>query len=734
MACESTIPLPSDASGTAAEPPLSTIYGLLIGIDHYLTNPLCEPLHGAVADADAMEAFLLARGVPPANLVKLTATRGRGEAITEPAEKRPTYTSIIRAIRRLGRYAAKDRGELLIHYSGHGVRTPTIIPSTKGADGLDEGLVPYDIAAANARILRDVELSYLLAELSAQGVPTVLILDACHSGGILRSESLARPRGARCVDSVARPLVSDVARVPLLESSWRRSHHRVFASLVSRGAGSFARSLAPEVSLIAACRDREAAYEYPFDGEIRGALTHSLLAALDDANAVPGWGRLNSRVAYLIRRLGLYQTPVFEGTPSRALLNLPNRERQGLRVVDIDRGRQRVLLDAGLALGLRPGAHLEITPSGGSGRDPSVFSAKIEESDACSAWARVSDGDITAIGPGDRAYLTDPGLGRRYRVQLVPPSSSCSREPIDRPLQTVSSTPPVLRDGRHIDHGHGNPRLWLRAVEETLGARSGGLLEKVPYKQSGGGDRPDFRVVFRHGTFEILQIDGRPIPHLLPLPADAPESAARLVNRLVHLARFFSVRDLENSDRNSPLFGLLTAELMRLPSGFALGDDLDPKPLGELTPRLAAGDKVCLSVANRTGQTLHLYIVDLGPDWAVRLLHPRNGLETLPPGQEIRLPFPLALPLGIRHGHQIFKVVATTRPTNVRWLELPAIDQVPSTDRAFSWLISDPLEEFLASHLHEPQSRRSALAHRASKSWVTDQVGIEIVEKGSHTS
>lgn len=703
------------------------VYALLIGIDLYLPNPLCEPLHGAVADANAMEAFLRARGVPAANMVKLTASPGRGEDPREPTDSRPTYALMTGAIRRLGQAASEVGGELLIHYSGHGCRTPTLIPSTKGTDGLDEGLVPYDIAHADARILRDVEISYLLAELSQQGVPAVLILDACHSGGILRSDDQVRSRGARCVDPMARLRDSLVAPVPDLETSWRQAHQRVFASLPMRGAAALAGRLALSVSLIAACRDREAAYEFPFDGEIRGALTFSLLAALREGNNVPGWERLQRRVAYHIRRLGLHQIPVFEGEPSGILLGLLRREgRQALRVVNLDDDQHRVLLDAGSALGLEPGARLEVLPGEVYGQ-PAV-SAEVVESDASTAWARLLGGDVAVIRPGDQAFLTDPGSSQRRRVELIPDISR-SAQPRKEAVQ-ISSAPLVLRDGRRLGQQQDDSQSWLQAVASALDTRSSGFLERLAPDQPISVAVPDFRVTLgRGGVFEVLQLDGRPVLNLPPLQAGSQEAASLLVDCLIHLARYFKVRDLENGDQGSPLYGSLTTELARLPAGFVLGDDLDLEPCTESLPRFEAGDTVCLSIANRAPQTLHLYVLDLEPNWSVSLLHPRQGLETLPPGQVVRLPFALSLPTGIRQGLKTLKVIATIRPTNTRWLELSPIDRPPAVVRTFHLPPIEPLEQLFAGELHE-EARfwRSASSRRASKTWVTDQVDLEVVE------
>jgi hypothetical protein len=57
-----------------------------------------------------------------------------------------------------------------IHYSGHGGRTRTAFRDLKGEDGLDEGLVPYNIAHdPDARYVRDIEIAHLLKAM-VQGV------------------------------------------------------------------------------------------------------------------------------------------------------------------------------------------------------------------------------------------------------------------------------------------------------------------------------------------------------------------------------------------------------------------------------------------------------------------------------------------------------------------------------------------------------------------------------------
>ncbi len=82
---------------------------------------------------------------------------------------------------------------VLIFYSGHGTK----IPDDNGdeVDGLDEALVPYDLADKNnwnndKVYIRDDELKQWLSTIKTGAVVT--IFDACHSGGLHKSFLSAR--------------------------------------------------------------------------------------------------------------------------------------------------------------------------------------------------------------------------------------------------------------------------------------------------------------------------------------------------------------------------------------------------------------------------------------------------------------------------------------------------------------------------------------------------------------
>lgn len=701
------------------------LYVLLIGIDEYLPNPWCESLHGAVADVTAMENFLLAWEVPRGNLVKLVSPSPEAAyGLEASASPLPTYKAMVTAMRRLGQTAARAKGELLIYYSGHGCRTATILPAVKGTEGRDEGLVPFDLGQPGSRVLRDVELSYLFEEISTLGVSTTMILDACHSGGIVRGTHASdkrdtnplRSREARFVDLPTLPK-QGLFDLQDLEASWRRVHRRAYATAspnrkVQRGANGSGVPPQPGLTILSACRDRESAVEYPFDEGPRGAFTHALLAILGEGDRLPGWERLERCLVHRLRRLpGVYQTPVFEGEPSGVLLGLLRQGAQRvLRVTAVNCESHRVQVDAGQALGLTSGALLKVAGN---------VTVEIDEVDASTAWGTRRQGEVAKVQVGDRATVIDPGTRRRHRVRILPPA-----ETQENPLIGQDALPRrdllrggvlrggVLRSGRLrlLDDPARLLDVLRRGLEEP-GVRA--LLKRTD-------DTPktpvDFTVTLDpRGLLQILQADGLPVPNLPPLRPDQPGAPTLLRDRLVHLARFLTVRDLENGDRSSRLHGTLRTRLGRLPRGFQPEAPLEPVHCEEACPRFDSAETVCLIVANHAAGPLNLYVLDLRPDWGIQLVHPLGSLEVLHPGQEIRLPFPA----GNLRGTRIFKALATVKPTNVRWLELPPMGGVVVPVR--SQRGGDLLEGFFRQVVRGQKPERGA-GSGASHFWVTDRV------------
>lgn len=258
-------------------------YALLIGIDCYMPNKLpngsyYKNLGGCVRDISHVEAFLKETWkIPEKQILKLTASANGSDPNqpSEPPEQLPTYQNIVAKFRELTALAQKD-DQVYIHYSGHGGRAQTNYPNIKGANGIDEGLVPTDIGKPDGQYLRDLELAKLLKEMVDKGLVVTIMLDSCHSGGATRGDD-ADIRGMDVVDTTPRS-IQMVAASEELEQNWD--------SLTGGSTRSISSGWLPESKdyvLLAACRPTEFAYEYAFNQETRernGALTYWLLDSL----------------------------------------------------------------------------------------------------------------------------------------------------------------------------------------------------------------------------------------------------------------------------------------------------------------------------------------------------------------------------------------------------------------------------------------------------------------------
>ncbi|HKB40565.1 MAG TPA: caspase family protein, partial [Gemmataceae bacterium] len=114
----------------------ANLHALLIACNCYLPNLLAEgtypSLGGCVRDVEHVEQFLRRRlGLSDERLIKLTSTDNGREEPREPPQRRPTYENMVAAFQKVTDLTAKG-DQVYIHYSGHGGRTPTIVPKLKG--------------------------------------------------------------------------------------------------------------------------------------------------------------------------------------------------------------------------------------------------------------------------------------------------------------------------------------------------------------------------------------------------------------------------------------------------------------------------------------------------------------------------------------------------------------------------------------------------------------------------
>jgi hypothetical protein len=687
------------------------LYALLIGVDHYLPNKLpdgtsYQSLGGCVRDITHMEEFLRSKlGIPKEHILRLTASNTGATEPPEPRKQWPTYENMVTAFQRLTDIAQPGY-RVIIHYSGHGGRVPTKFPDLKGANGLDEALVPTDIGNSTARYLRDIELAHILKTMVDKGLIVTIILDSCHSGGATRGMGGAVVRGLSAIDTTPRPAESLVASDEELAQTW---HSLVEGTTRAIKPGS---GWLPEPKgyvLLAACRPSESAYEYAFEGQEKsGALTYWLLDSLKQIGPGLTYKLLHDRIVAKVHGHFVQQTPQLQGEGNRVVFGSDQVQPQyAVNVMRVDLATQRVLLNTGQAQSIHKGAQFAVYPYGSdlAQVDQRLALAEIESLGATDSWARITvqlrEG---LIEQGAQAVLLDPGSVRLRR-------SVC--------LVHREDTLPTIDQDRALNQ-----------VERAIAESGTGWIQLAADEEPA-----DYQVaVNAEGKYEIWDSAGQPFPNLRPtLEVDESGAAARVVDRLIHLTKYHNILQLDNFDQWSPLAGKLTVELVRAQPGYQPGDRPEPQPFDDPgnTPTLDIGEWILLRIKNASSQVVNVTALDLAPDWGVGQLVPSDPgacFEPFDPGQEQLIPIRAGLPSGCTEGTDVIKVFATVGATDFHWLELPALDQPPERRTSTPGGPNNPLEELLVALAVEGSGKRKLNpAAFPSREWVTAQVEVHVL-------
>lgn len=705
------------------------LYALLIGVDCYMRNKMPNGsyypcLGGCVRDIRHVENFLHQKfKMAGSHILKLTASYDGPHPSgwdhdykpMEPEDNWPTYENIISKFKEVtGMAQAGD--QVYIHYSGHGGRTTTIYPDLKGENALDEALVPTDIGHSEARYVRDVEIAHVFKTMVDRGLIVTVVIDSCHSGSVTRGQGGAVARravpgkdGTEPIDTTLRRKESLVASVGELAATW----HSLPGGTTRAVKPASGWLLEPQgYTFLAACRASESAYEYPFDGHERnGALTYWMLDSLSQIGPWLSYHTLRDRVVAKVHSQFREQTPQLQGIGDRAVFG-SDRVQPRYSVLAMQVQADRVQLGAGQASGLRKGAQFAIYPPNTeefTKLEDRVALVEITELGAVDSWAEVTKKlRLDPIEQGAPAVLLDPGNIKLKRAARVLDAVGEKRSQVEREIQDCG----------------------------------GGFLVLA------SGDEPvEFQItVDQEGEYEIWDSAGVVVPNLRPsIRVKEFDAPARLVRRLVHLSKYQGVRELDNRDSNSPLAGALTVELLGKQKDYEEVDGPNPQPFGE-SNLLEIGEFTFLRIhnglkpnpqdPNDPSRILNIAVIDMQPDWGIKQIFPSGAdlFEPLDPGQERILPLKAHLPEDYDEGTDVIKVFASLGTPNLRWLELPSLDETIQSKSAMRSLLADPLDQFLAAVNQDgpPGAKRNISVYSSpSKGWVTAQVELDIKKGGS---
>eukprot|EP00448_Togula_jolla_P014746 CAMPEP_0170581438 /NCGR_PEP_ID=MMETSP0224-20130122/7038_1 /TAXON_ID=285029 /ORGANISM="Togula jolla, Strain CCCM 725" /LENGTH=466 /DNA_ID=CAMNT_0010904571 /DNA_START=80 /DNA_END=1480 /DNA_ORIENTATION=- len=271
----------SQASAQAAPGPMGgpgteLKKALLVGIN-YLGSP--NELGGCINDVRSeFKVLTEVFGFQPDNVLLLTEDQGN-------ASKRPTCANIRNGLRWLFQ-GVKSGDFLFFAYSGHGSQMPDLTGTEE--DGQNECICPIDCMEAPwpTNIILDDELNEIFHDKLPEGVKCLCIFDCCHSGSMEDLSCSLRPVAADDARNVA-----DLTVV----SRYMRPYGQAGKDIIpiaarQMGADAKPRAAAsPQVSdhrkklwVLSGCQDHQTSADATINGKRQGALTWSIMKALQD--------------------------------------------------------------------------------------------------------------------------------------------------------------------------------------------------------------------------------------------------------------------------------------------------------------------------------------------------------------------------------------------------------------------------------------------------------------------
>jgi hypothetical protein len=367
----------------------------------------------------------------------------------------------------------------------------------------------------------------------------------------------------------------------------------------------------------------------------------------------------------------------------------------------------------GEANGLKKGAEFDIFRFGTRAFEDSenrIATVKVVELGASDCWAEVTglhNEFITRelypklkegmIEIGSPAVYLSPGLKQIRKVRVILP------DPLPQiPGVKVAQLPVILQNQKKDVEGH----PWIEFCSEDE------KDENVDY----------FVSLNSEGEYWILGANKERIKNILfPIKVDEPEATKKLIERLIHVARYETILELDNEDTFATLNSKIKVEL-----GNSEKREFIPFNPGNNVPIVAEKEKFFVQIQNQSNRTLNISALLLDTDLSIVKFYPKDiTFEPLEPGQSKGTSIKLELPENCQEGVYIIKVFATVDATNFQLLELPSLDQ--SRKGFGNQKPKNALEQLLVAVVDENNPKRKiTVVTDASEEWTTEKVEVVV--------
>ncbi|MBN1560827.1 caspase family protein [candidate division KSB1 bacterium] len=682
------------------------IYALLVGIDEYQQNS-ANRLYGCVNDVRSMEDFLNERasgGDIALELRKLTSGDSQNRR-----EIKPTYEMIIESFRQHLCQAGKN-DVALFYYSGHGSQeyAPEVFWDLD-PDRLNETIVCYDSRMPGHYDLADKELALLIEEVATRdekgkpkdGTPhIVVIMDSCHSGSGTRETEDTGIRHEKN-DTRARPLDSYIITPARLKA-------------LAGGKKSGSRLVPPQGRhiLLAACRAEETAKERNIgeSGERHGLFSFYLLDALKRSGHGLTYHDLHTLTTQKVKNAIASQTPQIESVEAQDqnayFLDGAIRPRRAIYQVNWSDEHASWLLDAGAMHGIQ-------APIGNETTRLALFPFEEQKKRRAAPFAgrKMSDGigyaKVQKVTAGESLVVLDSLKQTANKEQTF--AAAVVSHPLP-PLQVYFDGDPAM----------------LKAVRDELAKKEVGDDIPLVVQETNDESLATLRLTAKEHQYDI-----RRIADAYPLTIQT-DDAVSAVARLAHVARWFSIANLENKNSQLPVDAVrLEFKAVEMINGKQVERSVTGHELNLHYANDNSGKhpQFKLTLHNETDQVLYCAILDLTELFGIQTagLNQNSCIKLAPKGMDgASVPvlynnsplIPAAIPKRIRQQGidkltDILKIIVSSDQINPALFEQDDLEMVRS--RGVSRAAGEPA----------PPSTLGRLMRRISMRGVGDQAGVD---------
>jgi hypothetical protein len=557
-------------------------WALLIGINSYPQWAEKHQLKACINDVEAIQQVLTSErfGFPEKHILTLTSPAANGAALATRQNILAAFESHL-----IHNEEIQADDVIVIYYSGHG----SYVPDKNGdeEDPYDETLVPCDSGPDHKNDIIDDEISNLLERLEARTRNINLFIDSCHSGTVTRAMLDAEEGDAEDrVRWLPPPAAAQAVPVPMGPPGTRGT----------RGMGpSDWLPLSDGYVVIAACHAQERARERRFRlFKHYGILTYCLLKALRDVGPETTYYDIWQDVQLEVTKRCRSQHPQIEGAYERKVFGgaaLPRK--RYVEVLQI--AESSVTLGAGLVHGATVGSRFAIYPMGAeSFGDSSARVAVVRLADvgAFHSSADFESGDLATVTIGSPAVEIEHDYGS---MQMI--------------VRVVGDNPVLEVVRKEITH---SPLLSLWVSDEQAARATVRLC--YPLQPDGTEDTSRGQMLCI-----LSSSDGHALVEPI-LPDGAGPATAR--QKLEHIARYHNMLEIRNTDPDSKLAGKVRLRLLKetMQDGETRMIPLERSEGGDF--RLKVGEVVVVEATSQSEQTVHIAVLDCGPNWEVCPLFP----------------------------------------------------------------------------------------------------------------